>query len=155
MLLFRFAKGEEKDDFKDIFTKNLELIVNGKDGKSTILRIGEESATGVDMTWDVLYNNGKEKIEQEKYEETECDCLAVLGDRIIMQACRYNQSGELYMKAYSVCHLTHAGKVSRLESFSDPDMLEMLLPKPLKQEADDDDEDDDNDDDWMDTHHDD
>lgn len=121
------------DDFKNIFTQAPELVVNAESDEEKTMKVGPEGTEGVDLTWEKLYNNGKEKLEAQEYDATECDCLAVLGKKMMMQACRYNKAGELYLKAYNVCHINDDGKVWRVESFADPDILDHIIPtEPAK-----------------------
>ena len=106
-------------EFKALFISDeaVGVVIQSAEGTEIVLTIGD--VEGATLSWEEFKETFMKDLEEQGYLKTESQCLGVLGDRMILEAGRFNKAGEEYMSAYSLLTLNEEGKVTMFESFSD------------------------------------
>jgi len=78
------------------------------------------------MNWQEFQETTNVDLKAQSYLKTESECLGVLGDRMIMEAGRINQAGEVYQESFALVTLNSDGKIIMLESFSDANVASLV-----------------------------
>ena len=105
-------------DFKNLFSKEPVLVVlQNAEGTEADFTIGDEGAT---MTWEEFQELTMADLKEQKFAKTESQCLGVLGDRLILETARFNQSGEVYSEAYALLTFNEDGKITAFDAFTNP-----------------------------------
>jgi hypothetical protein len=92
-------------------------IVDSKDGSE---EGGGESEVVSTLTWEEFRAASASDLESQNFLKTEAQCLGVLGDRMILEVGRFNRDGAVYLEAYSLLTFDADGKVTMIETFTDP-----------------------------------
>ena len=117
------TKAITEDDisaFKALFVsdKLVEVVLQNAEGEEVDTTIGDSGDAS--LTWEDFKKLSKQDLEAQNYLKTESQCLGVLGDRLILEAARFNKGGEIYLESYSILTLNEEGKVIMFEAFTDP-----------------------------------
>ncbi|GAX12219.1 hypothetical protein FisN_1Hh148 [Fistulifera solaris] len=106
-------------EFKALFISDeaVGVVIQSAEGTEVVMTIGD--VEGATLSWDEFKESSMKDLEEQGYLKTESQCLGVLGDRMILEAGRFNKAGEEYMSAYSLLTLNEEGKITMFESFSD------------------------------------
>jgi hypothetical protein len=78
------------------------------------------------LTWEEFREASAVDLEKQSYAKTEALCLGVLGDRMMMEVGRFNTSGEIIVETYSLLTFNAEGKVTMVETFTDPQVSSVV-----------------------------
>jgi hypothetical protein len=109
-------KGESVDDLESLFASPVTVVLQDSNGEEVLFTIGtDENAS---MTWKEFQQASQQELVQQDYQNTESECLGVLGNRALMEVARINTAGETYLVAYILVTFDETGKIVEFESFS-------------------------------------
>lgn len=102
-------------------------IVDGKEGEEveTANPVLEGRVAG-SLTWEEFREASAVDLEKQSYAKTEAVCLGVLGDRMMMEVGRFNTSGDVIVETYSLLTINADGKVTMVETFTDPQVASVV-----------------------------
>lgn len=100
-----------------VSNESVSVVLQNAAGGEVHFTVGDQE--GATLTWAEFHNTCQKDAKSQNYAKSVAECLGVLGDRFIMEVGRINQTGEVYMEAFSLVTLTPEGKISMLEAFSD------------------------------------
>ena len=111
--------------FKSLFAdKPIIVVLQNEEGSEAEFTIGDgDEAT---LSWQDFHESTSKDLAAQNYLKSESSCLGVLGDRVLLEVCRYNKEGEVYLESYSLLTLDEDGKVSAIESFTDPQVGSLM-----------------------------
>ena len=118
--------GADLDDFQSLFVSDQPIVVvlQNAEGTESEFTIGDgEDAT---MTWMDFHELTMADAKKQDFAKVECQCLGVLGDRMIMESGRFNAAGEVYLESYSLLTVNNEGKITAFEAFTDPQMSGLI-----------------------------
>jgi hypothetical protein len=131
-----FHEGDVSE-FRSLFAYQEPVVVVLQDasGNEAVCKIvdsrdaSEEPAEGEDtvtsLTWEEFRAASASDLESQNFFKTEAQCLGVLGDRLILEAGRFNRDGIVYLESYSLLTFNHEGKVTMVETFTDPQVASL------------------------------
>lgn len=114
-------------EFKALFVSDeaVVVVIQSAEGAEIMMTIGDvEEAT---MSWEEFRESSVKDLEEQGYLKTESQCLGVLGDRMLLEAGRFNKAGEEYMTSYSLLTLNEEGKITMFESFTEPNVPSLMI----------------------------
>jgi hypothetical protein len=101
----------------------VEVVVQGNSGSDgSDAGGGTASFTcgdGGSVSWEDFVELAVKDLSDQDYAYTESASLGILGNRMVLETARINQSEEMYTNNCSVLTLSKNGKVSVMESFAD------------------------------------
>jgi hypothetical protein len=122
-------------DFRNLFATDepVMIVVQNSEGNEAVFTIVDNNNDSVDgdeaamsMTWEEFRQASAVDLEAQNYAKSEAQCLGVLGDRMILEVGRFNKDGFVYLEAYSLLTFDAEGKVTAVESFSDPQLSTLV-----------------------------
>lgn len=110
------------NDYKNLFdlSEPVYVVLQSESGDEVTFTISDDPQADATITWDEFRTSTTIDLKEQNYLKTEAQCLGVLGDRLILEAGRFNTDGEVYVETYSLLTLNDDGKIIMVEAFTDP-----------------------------------
>lgn len=121
--------------FRELFVKDepVYIVMQTSEGDEAAFTVADDPEAGT-LSWADFLESAAKDLESQNYAKTEAQCLGILGDRMIMEAGRFNKDGVVYLESYSLVTLDEEGKITMFEAFTDPQASNLLSAAALKGE---------------------